>query len=237
MEKTEATTFQTTRWSMVRRAVDEGDPQAAEALAQLCQLYWRPLFVYCYGNGRSRADAEDLTQGYFTQLLARDSLRLADPRRGKFRTFLLASFKNYLTDVHRQGQAAKRGRGATHVPFDLDLSEGCLIEHATEAEPERAYDRQWARDLVQRATTCLREEYKAGGKGEWFENVAGENAGACSYQELAARFGSTEDAVKSFALRVRKRFRMLLEREIADTVASPHEMQSEMAYLAELLRG
>lgn len=215
---------------MVLRA---GDGEASPALNELCRLYWRPLFIYCYGSGCTKADAEDLTQGYFAQLLTRGSLRLADPLRGKFRTFLLTSFRNYLTDVHRQGMTIKRGSGAEHVAFDL---EGCdMMEPRSAVEPEQAFDRQWAQDVVARATDALRAEYQQSGKGEWFEAVAGEQAGA-SYVEIAGRFNSTEDAVKSFALRVRKRFRALLEREIADTVATPEDIPAEMAYLAQLLR-
>ncbi len=228
--ETPASPFPDTRWSMVLRA---GDDEASSSLNELCRLYWRPLFVYCCGNGRSKADAEDLTQGYFAQLLTRGSLRLADPLRGKFRTFLLTSFKNYLTDVHRQGQTIKRGSGAEHITFEFE--DGDLIEPRSEVEPELAFDRQWAQDVVARATHALRVEYQLNGKADWFEAVAGDQVGT-SYAELAVRFDSSEDAVKSFALRVRKRFRALLEREIADTVAMPEEIPAEMAYLAQLLR-
>jgi RNA polymerase sigma factor (sigma-70 family) len=209
------------------------DGAGSSALNELCQLYWRPLYAYCCSIGRSSADAEDLTQGYFAQLLNRGALRMADPQRGKFRTFLLSSFKNYLADVHRHGVTLKRGGGAVHLSLDMAGAED--LEPPTEIEPELAFDRQWAQDLVARATQSLRQEYVDLGKDQWFEAVAGEQAGA-SYAELALRFGSTEEAVKSFALRVRKRFRALLEREIADTVATPEEVAAEMAYVAELLR-
>ena len=209
------------------------DGAGSSALNELCQLYWRPLYAYCCSMGRSSADAEDLTQGYFAQLLNRGALRMADPQRGKFRTFLLSSFKNYLADVHRHGAAQKRGGGAVHLSLDMEGAEG--LEPPTEIEPELAFDRQWAQDLVSRATQQLRREHAEAGKVQWFDEVAGEQAGA-SYLELAQRFGSTEEAVKSFAQRVRKRFRALLEREIADTVATPEEVSAEMAYLAELLR-
>ncbi len=220
---------------MILSAADEASPQAQKALDQLCCLYWRPLFVYCCGLGHSKANAEDLTQGYFAQIMARGALRFADPERGKFRTFLLSSFKNYLTDVHRKGGAEKRGGGAVHVSFEMDVTDPSLLCVSAEAGPERAFDQQWAQDVVRRATEGLRREYADIGKGEWFELVAGDQAGP-NYQALAERFGSTEDAIKSFALRVRKRFRALLEREIADTVSTPEEIPSEMAYLAELLR-
>ncbi len=235
MESQDASHFQTTRWSMVLYAGAADQPGAMLALDQLCRLYWRPLFVYCCRSGRSQADAEDLTQGYFAQLLARGSLRLADPGRGRFRTFLLSSFKNYLIDMHRQGDTTKRGGKLTHLSFEMDVADGCLVPMSAEAGPERVFDKQWANDVVQRATRRLREEYVKTGKVEWFDSVAGDKAGS-SYETLAIQFGSTEAAVKSFALRVRKRFRALLEQEIADTVAAPEEIPGEMAYLAELLK-
>lgn len=211
-----------------------GADGAMQALNELCQLYWRPLQAYCCGLGRSPADAEDLTQAFFAKLLGRGALRMADPQRGKFRTFLLTSFKNHLMDEHRRSQAQKRGSGSMTVSLDADEAE--QLHPVVESSPERAFDRQWAEDVVSRATQALRQEYTAAGKGQWFEKVAGSQA-ASSYIEAAKELASTEEAVKSFALRVRKRFRAQLEREIADTVSTPEEVADEMTYLASLLRG
>jgi RNA polymerase sigma-70 factor (ECF subfamily) len=225
------TRFPDTHWAMVINAGDESEP----ALNDLCRLYWRPLFNYCCGAGKSVADAEDLTQGYFAELLAARSLRSANPMRGKFRTFLLSSFKNYITDIHRRDSAQKRGGDSVHLPFEINGSDTALLSIGPDESPDAAFDRQWASDVVLRARTSLRDECVTSGRGDWFDAVAGERRGV-AFQILAERFGSTEDAIKSFSLRLKKRFRNLLEREIANTVASPDEIPGEMAYIAALLK-
>lgn len=214
--------------------LNAGTETSAQALNELCKLYWRPLQAYCCSLGRSPADAEDLTQSFFARFLSRGALRLADPQRGRFRTLLLTSFKNHLMDEHRRSVAQKRGSGVSQV--SLDAEDTAHLQPVSDASPERAFDRQWAEDLVSRATQSLRAEYDANGKRDWFEQVAGSHASA-SYAEVARVLNTTEEAVKSFALRVRKRFRAQLEREIADTVSTPAELTDEMKYLASLLRG
>ncbi len=228
--------FQTTLWSVVIRAGNaDGAPKQA-ALDHLCRLYWKPLFVYCLGKGLKSEDAEDMTQSYFARLLAKDTLRVADPARGRFRAFLLTSFKNFIAGEWDRTQAKRRGGGATHLSFDVDFKNSGLSAPSPELSPDRAFDMQWATDLVQRATVALSSEYETMGKERWFSLIAGSCAGA-AYTEIATELGTTEEAVKSFAKRSRKRFREILEREIADTVSSPEEAAEEMAYLVELLRG
>jgi RNA polymerase sigma-70 factor (ECF subfamily) len=228
--------FQTTLWSVVLRAGGADEAPKHAALSELCRLYWQPLLVFCLGQGRRREDAEDLTQAFFAHLLAHDTLRVADPDRGRFRAFLLTSFKHFIAGETDRQRAAKRGGGAVHLSFDVDFQDARLLPPSAELSPERAYDRQWATDLVARATAALQAETVAAGKARWFELVAGPGSGA-AYSAVAAELGTTEDAVKSFAKRTRRRFRELLEREVADTVGSPEEAAEEMAYLVELLRG
>ena len=228
--------FQTTLWSVVLRAGASDEQPRHAALCELCRMYWKPLFVYCLGKGHRIEDAEDLTQAFFTQLLTKETLRVADPARGKFRAFLLTSFKHFILDEGDRARAARRGGGAVHLSFELNFKEAGLFPAMIDSSPERAYDRQWAGDLVERATAALRTEHERAEKSRWFELVAGPEAGA-SYQEVAAALGTTEEAVKSFAKRTRRRFRELLEAEIANTVGSPAEATEEMAYLVELLRG
>jgi RNA polymerase sigma-70 factor (ECF subfamily) len=227
--------FQTTLWSVVLRAGGTDEAPKHAALSELCRLYWQPLLVFCLGQGRQLEDAEDLTQAFFAHLLAHDTLRVADPERGRFRAFLLTSFKHFMAGEADRQRAAKRGGGAVHLSFEVDFKDARLLPPSAELSPERAYDRQWANDLVARATAALRAEAVAAGKARWFELVAGPDSGA-AYTVVAAELATTEDAVKSFAKRTRRRFRELLEREIADTVGSPEEAAEEMAYLAELLR-
>lgn len=228
--------FQTTLWSVVLRAGGSEDQPKQAALSHLCRLYWKPLFVFCLGKGRSIQDAEDLTQAFFAHLLARDSLRVADPSRGRFRAFLLTSFKHFIADEGDRSRAARRGGGAVHLSFELDFKESEQLRASRDLTPERAYDLQWAHDLVARATAALRREHEVAGRSRWFDLIAGADSGA-SYQTVAQELATTEDAVKSFAKRARRRFRELLETEIADTVGSPAEASEEMAYLIDLLRG
>lgn len=229
------TEFQTTMWSVVLRAGHADEVRKHEALDKLCQLYWRPLFIYCLGHGRSPEDAEDLTQGFFAHLLARDTLRIADPERGRFRSFLLVSLKRYIAGEWDRSRAARRGGGAVHFSFDVEFDSSRLVPPSPEISPDQAYDRQWALDLVARTTGKLKSEIEASGKSRWFTLIAGTRE-AASYAEIARDLGITEEAVKSYAKRLRRRFRELLEMEVADTVGSPDEIAAEMAYLAELLR-
>jgi RNA polymerase sigma-70 factor (ECF subfamily) len=228
--------FQTTLWSVVLRAGSADAAPKHAALSELCRLYWKPLLVFCLGRGHQREDAEDLTQAFFAHLLAHDTLRVADPDRGRFRGFLLTSFKRFMADDADFRRAAKRGGGSVHLSFEVECHASDLLPPSAEISPERAYDRQWANDLVARATAALQAEAVASGKAQWFERVAGPDSGA-AYAEVAAELATSEDAVKSFAKRTRRRFRELLEREIADTVGSPEEAAEELAYLVELLRG
>jgi DNA-directed RNA polymerase specialized sigma24 family protein len=226
--------FQTTLWSVVLRAGGRGGTQQA-ALEQIYRLYWKPLFVYALSKGLKTEDAEDLTQSFFGWMISRDTLRVADPQRGRFRAFLLTTFKNFIVGEWDRARAMRRGGGAVHLSFDVDFRSSVLPFHSPELTPELAYDRQWALDLVERATHTLRSEHVSAGKGDWFDRIAGPTAGA-SYLDVADTLETTEEAVKSFAKRARRRFREILEREIADTVGSPEDAAEEMAYLVELLR-
>lgn len=228
--------FQTTLWSVVLRAGGTEEAPKHAALGELCRLYWKPLWAFCLGQGRRVEDAEDLTQAFFAHLLAHDTLRVADPERGRFRAFLLTSFKHFMAGEADYRQAAKRGGGAVHLSFEVEFKDAKLVPAAAGLSPERAYDHQWASDLVARATAALAAEATAAGKSRWFELVAGPESGA-AYTLVAAELATTEDAVKSFAKRTRRRFKELLEREIADTVGSPKEAEEELAYLVGLLRG
>jgi RNA polymerase sigma factor (sigma-70 family) len=211
-----------------------GSAGRAAALEELCRLYWRPLFCYCRIAGHPEADAEDLTQGYFEHLLSREAIGRADPARGRFRTFLLSSFRNYQTDLHRQRTAARRGGGQVHLSLEKDVADSPLTPPSAELSPELAFDRQWASDLIQRAKDLLKAEQSHAGRGEWYERVvlhAGQD-----YASLAPELDTTVAALKTYAHRVRQRFRALVERQVADTVASPDDLAEEMRYLSHLLR-
>lgn len=221
--------FASTLWTVIRQAGNVDSPGARVALEQLCKAYWEPLHQFARQRGYSQEDAADLTQGFFEMLLSRGSLRLADPQRGRFRSFLLTAFKNHIADAYDRAQAKRRGGGEAHIPLDDAPSVASLAEG-----PEHEFDRTWALALVTRATDALRVEFEAAGKGPLYAYLS--NSDAPGYAEIATRLGMSEEAIKSAAKRMRQRYREMLEYEIAQTVATPEDAREEMRYLAELLR-
>src|SRR5688500_4236836 len=136
--------FATTHWSVVA-AGGRDTPRGREALARLCQTYWFPLYAYLRRRGESPHDAEDLTQGFFASLLQRQALAVADPDRGRFRSFLLASLKHYLANERARSRAQKRGGDQAFITLDDPSAESRYAAELTDhLSPERLFDRQWA---------------------------------------------------------------------------------------------
>lgn len=231
--------FATTHWSMVLRAGRNDTAGAVEALARLCQVYWFPLYAQVRRRGYSAHDAQDLTQGFFARLLANDTLAHADPARGRFRSFVLTALKNFLNDEWEKSRAIKRGGGALPVSIDVDAAERQFHAEPAEAfSPDRAFDRQWAVILLETVLTRLEQEYRTAGKGAHFVVLKQALTGASDaqpYAQLAVALGATEGAVKVAVHRLRRRYRELLEAEIAQTVASPEEAVAELQYLFQAL--
>src|SRR5215213_243311 len=152
--------FATTHWSMVLRAGRHDTAGAGEALARLCKIYWYPLYVQVRRRGYSAHDAQDLTQGFFARLLARETLAHADPGRGRFRSFVLTALKNFITDEWQKSQTKKRGSGKIPISIDVDAAERQLQTDPVNAfSPDKAFDRQWAVVLLDLVLTRLEEEY------------------------------------------------------------------------------
>ena len=229
-----ATVFATTHWSVVLAAGQSTDTQASEALEQLCHTYWYPLYAYVRREGYNPADAQDLTQGFFARLLARDSLAQVGPQKGKFRSFLLAALRHFLSDQRNRARAVKRGGGAEVLSLDAqEAEERYRLEPVDRLDAERIYERRWALTLLEQALTRLRDENAAAGKAELFEQlrgfVAGDSDVSCG--EAAPQLGLTESAVKSTLHRLRQRYRELVREEIAHTVDDPAEIEPEIRYL------
>src|SRR5947199_3215250 len=162
--------FNTTHWSVVLAAGAPDSPQAVEALEKLCRTYWYPLYVYVRRHGHSPEDAQDLTQEFFSHLLEKKNLAKADPDRGKFRTFLLGSFKNFLVNEWKRAGRLKRGGDLKFLSFDADEAEQRYAgEQIDESNPANAYERQWAVALIEQVLSMLRGEYAAAGKAQLFE--------------------------------------------------------------------
>lgn len=231
--------FPTTRWTMVLSAARDGGEGGREALAQLCEIYWYPL--YAFVRRRVGADeALDLTQGFFADLQGRGALGRVDRDAGKFRAFLLASLKNYLSRERERAGAQRRGGGAIHISLDARLAEKAWLEEpADERTPERLFERAWALTVLDRVSDRLRDEYERAGKGDQHRALAGfltDPEGGPAYAQVAVTLASTEAAVKMIVRRMRQRFGALLRDEIAQTVASPREIDQEIRHLFGAVR-
>lgn len=227
--------FVTTHWSVVLSAGRNDTTRARAALEQLCRCYWHPLYVYVRGAGYSREEAEDLTQEFFARLLAHNAVARADPARGRFRSFLLASLKHFLANEWEKARARKRGGGAQLLPLEFDTAETRYAQPVAPGDtPDRAYDRQWALALLDVVLGRLRREYRDAGREGMFVDLKDTLGGGRSeipYRELGARMGLSEGAVKVAAHRLRQRYRELLREEIANTVAGPEEVEEELNHL------
>lgn len=235
--------FATTRWTLVLAAGrgEIGGQAGQQALEQLCQTYWYPLYAYVRRRGFTPEDAEDLTQEFFRVLLAQDSLRMADREKGRFRSFLLAALKNFLANEWDRAHAQKRGGGLAKVSIDTSLAEQRFLgEPFVESAPEKIYDRGWALALLSRTMSRLREEFSMAGKLADFEHLKGcltAERGELAYARLAAEAGMSEGAARVAVHRLRRRFREVFRGEIAHTVASPAEVDDELRYLMQVLAG
>ncbi|MDH3626705.1 MAG: sigma-70 family RNA polymerase sigma factor [Acidobacteriota bacterium] len=231
--------FKTTRWTVIRAARAKGEPGSAEALAGLCEAYWYPLYVFVRRSGHAVDAARDLTQGYFLKLLEKDYLDDVRPEAGKFRSFLLVSMKHFLANTRRDAAALKRGGGQPIVPLDIDMAEGRYRhEPVDDGSPERAYERQWAQAVIERARVRLRSEFEQAGKLRAYEFLSGHLTGAGRakpYREIAAELETSEAAVKMSVSRMRRQFGKALREEVGDTIDEPADVDVEVKYLLTIL--
>jgi len=224
--------FATTRWSIINAAAHGSDRRTAQALAELCQIYWPPLYGYLRRRGHSPEDAQDLTQGFFARFLERHIVRSADRARGKFRAFLLTALKRYVINEHERTTAARRGGRHVHLALDFEDAERAYArEQHAEDTPEQLFDRKWAAITLGRALQKLREEYDRAGKqaeADILLPYLTESSQLPSYKDAAAMLGISEDAVKVAVHRLRRRFGESLRLEVAETVRQPDEIEDEM---------
>jgi RNA polymerase sigma-70 factor (ECF subfamily) len=231
--------FTTTHWSVVLKAGDGASPLAFAALDQLCRAYWFPLYVYVRRQGFDPPEAQDMTQGFFEQLIAKEFLKDVDPNKGRFRSFLLAAMKHYVLNHRKHAGRLKRGGNQIIVPIDTDQAETRFLgEAGAESTAERAFDRRWAMTVMERGLQRLREEYDATDKEPLFralKKFISAEAAPGEYGELAPGLGLTRNAVGVAVHRLRQRYGELIRAEVADTVAQPLEVEAEMRYLLGLL--
>ena len=229
--------FPTTRWTLVVAAGDPQRKEARSALADLCENYWYPLYAYLRRRGYSADEAQDLTQEFFVRVLEGRYLDRADPEKGRFRSFILTSLKFFAADEEDRQRARKRGGGAVMSLEFQSGEERYQREPAHDETPERIFERRWALSLLDRVIERLRNEFVQHGRPEQFERLKVFLLGASDtpYAELAHEMNTSEGALKVAIHRLRKRYRELFRQEIADTVADPAEVESELRYLAAVL--
>jgi RNA polymerase sigma factor (sigma-70 family) len=232
------TNFEETHWSLVLRA-GRRDEGSAEALDKLCRSYWMPLYSYARRRGFAPAESEDITQGFFHDLIARNAFETVDKGKGRFRSFLLGSLKNFLANQWDRQRTLKRGGHLTFVSLDEPQAETLFAELiASQLLPEQVFDRVWALNILHRVMSELRQEYQVEGRLTTFEaleSILSKDGRSASYAEMAQRLSMTEAGVRMAAMRLRRRFGELLRRETEKTVTSPDEADDELKYLLSCL--
>lgn len=231
--------FRTTHWSVVLRAGQEHSPQSAEALEKLCRAYWPPLYAFVRREGYAPEAAADLTQEFFSRLLQGNALAVADPGKGRFRSFLLTMLKRLLVTEWRRESRQKRGGNAAVFSLDEQEAEnGYRLELADESTPEKIFERRWAETVLDRVLARLEEEYRRHALGfAHLQPYLVEDKGAAPFAQAATRLGVTEAALKAVVYRLRCRYGELFREEIAHTVARPEEVEEEIHHLLGVLRG
>jgi RNA polymerase sigma-70 factor (ECF subfamily) len=230
--------FEETHWSLVLKAGERGEG-SADALDKLCRSYWMPLYTYARRRGFAPAEAEDVTQGFFHDLIARQAFEMVDRSKGRFRSFLLGSLKNFLANEWDRQRTLKRGGHLTFVSLDEPQAETLFAELIeSQLLPEQVFDRVWALSILHRVMARLRQEYQAEGRQTTFEaleSILSKDGRSTSYADLAQRLSISEAGVRMAVMRLRRRFGELLRRETAKTVTSPGEADDELKHLLSCL--
>lgn len=233
--------FRTTHWSVVLAASDSNSPDSQKALTRLCQTYWYPLYCCVRRHGRSQEDAQDLTQAFFTKILSKNQIALSDRARGRFRTFLLHSFENFLRSEYARATRQKRGGGQEFVVWDAQSAEA---QYATDPfpdlSPEQIYERRWASTLLSETLGRVRREFCSSSRGELFDllepHLWGDDT-STPYSHVAAQLDMTVVAVRVTMHRLRSRYRELLREEIAQTLGPDEDIDDELMHLRRVLTG
>ena len=230
--------FTTTHWSVVLEAQGES-PAAQEALEKLCRMYWRPIFAFLRRQGIAPTEAEDLTQGFFAELLERRSLDAVRKEKGRLRSFLLGGLKYFLANEDRRAMAIKRGKGQRSIPLEeWRAGERIELEPADPMTPDQIYERRWALTVLERVLSRLKDEYLSADNAALFDSLKEllpDEPGSLSQAEIATRLGMTENAVRQAFYRFRQRYQSLLREEIAHTVATPGDIEDELRHLIAVL--
>lgn len=234
--------FPDTRWSLVSDVKRGGDARE-RALADLCRVYWFPIYAFARGKGCDSHLAEDLTQELFVKFLSHDSFADADPQRGKMRTYLLTSMSRLMASDARRRTMAKRAPERTAISIERDLAEHMLggDSHSQSLSPEDDFDRRWAEAILREVEKRLAEEHAARGKAEQFDLLKPyllPGAGDGGYPGIAEKLGLSDGALKVAMFRLRQRFKTLVREEVEQTVTASEDADEELRHLyASLAKG
>jgi RNA polymerase sigma-70 factor (ECF subfamily) len=225
--------FASTRWSVVL-AAGGLSPDADRALAELCETYWYPVYAFVRKSGHSSDDAADLTQAFFARVLEKRYVKDARPDRGRFRSFLLASLRHFMSNERDWQGAKKRGGGVPHVSLDVEIGEQRYqLDPPDDTTPERIYERRWTLTVLDRAMAELSKKYRQSGRRELYLRLkpclTGENS--LSYREIGEALGVSEGSLRIAVHRLRKEFASTLRAAIAETVERPEDIEDELRYL------
>jgi RNA polymerase sigma-70 factor (ECF subfamily) len=233
--------FHTTRWTLVIASAHDQSQTGRAALASLCQIYWYPLYAFARRRGYSPPDAQDLTQGFFLDILEHRALSRVDRLKGKFRSFLLACFQNYLSAEAHRAHRLKRGGQCEFISLDLETAENRYrYEPADYLTAEKIFEARWALTLLDHAMALLRQQYVVRGKESLFDvlhRFVGiiETKPQDSYEDAAKALGVGVGTVKTFIQRLRKRYTAVVREEVARTVSDPAEIEGEIRALCDAL--
>jgi DNA-directed RNA polymerase specialized sigma24 family protein len=228
--------FPSTQWSMVVHAGNGSDSQARAALESLCRLYWYPLYKFIRLQGKTHHEAEDFTQAFLARLLACDGVARADPERGRFRTFLLSSLRNFMVSEWQRGNAEKRGGGVAPIPLEFEVAGERFENEPVDPRltPEQAFDRNYAQDMICNALESVQAEYRASGRGELFaalKPILWDRSDPDSFSRKAQSLDMNPHALSMALQRARRRFGERLRANVAQTVALESDVDAELRHL------
>jgi RNA polymerase sigma factor (sigma-70 family) len=233
--------FRTTRWTEILVAAASQMPGSQAALSELCRLYWYPLYAFARRRGHEPPDAQDLTQGFFLHLLRNRALKQVHPLKGKFRSFLLASFQNFALDEMARGRRQKRGGDREFIFLDSEEAESRYrLEPADYLDAEKIFDARWAITLLGHAVERLRQEHAERGENARFEVLkvfigVEEGRNPPSYEQVAQSLGVSVAAARTMIHRFRKQYTTILRQEIARTLSNPADIEQEIHALCDAL--
>ncbi len=238
-DPTQQRRFATTCWSVVLQAGADPSAETRQALTELMQSYWYPLYAFARRKGEDEHDAMDLTQGFFVHLLDANALGAVTPEKGRFRSFLLASFKNFIANQRRAAATIRRGGGVATLSLTAsDFKTRFDREPFHNETPEVCFQRSWVEALLQKVRSRLAEDYQKAGKQELFallEPHLIQSADTVPRAEISRKLNLSAAAVAMSIHRMRRRYGELLRQEVSATVDNPADVEDELRTLMSII--